>query len=230
MKVPMLVALAFALSSSVAQGQTSAANVQSIALDVASGNQSGNSMEPRLAFETSVSIAGAKWLWIDLAGTTLGPGSHVGFLSEEDGGYQALDAQGLSDWGERTAMFNGGTVVIQLWVGAHDPASSLVLQGATAGMGPPPGTESLCGSDSRVPSTDNRVGRLWSTGGLICTAWRVTNGAILAAGALRYAGADRVQCAAFGSRRHAESFLAGRSVSRRLVAVPVPGHARVPRG
>jgi hypothetical protein len=45
-------------------------------------------------------------------------------------------------------------------------------------QGPTLGAETLCGGDERVPSTDNRVGRI--NGG--CTGWLISNGGVLTAG------------------------------------------------
>jgi len=173
-----------ALPALSAPGRAQGVPLQVLELGVGSGVQSGTGFAsgpgegPRLAFEHSVYFPGVPWMWIELDGTTLGPGSYVALLSAEDGGYQVLDAASIAEWSWRTAVFNGDLVHVQLWVAPEDPGSRLVLDRTLAGQA---GyfEKSLCGSDDRVASTDNRVGRLTPA---FCTGWRVTNGAMLTAG------------------------------------------------
>jgi hypothetical protein len=70
-------------------------------------------------------------------------------------------------------------VVVQLFAAPGDLDVFFRLGWAMVGDTPAPLPETLCGADSRGPSSDNRVGRLFFGG---CTAWRATNGAFVTAG------------------------------------------------
>jgi V8-like Glu-specific endopeptidase len=84
----------------------------------------------------------------------------------------------LKEWFNGSALFSGGHVTIELHVAPGDRDVSVLLDHVQAGD-PLPGIETACGSDDRVGSNDNRVGRLFTVG---CTAWGITNGAFLTAG------------------------------------------------
>ena len=148
-------------------------------LGISTGAVAGSGEQVRLAFEQVVQLPGVASMWIDLTGTRLGPGSYVSLHSRADSGFQVLDRSSLPDWNMRSAIFNGDAVLVQLWVAPGDPSSKLVAERAVAGLKTPDVQESLCGSDDRVASSDNRSGRIRPA---FCTGWRVTNGAMLTAG------------------------------------------------
>jgi hypothetical protein len=149
-----------------------------VGLNVNSGLLVGSAGQTHLGFEHTVHVQGARWLWLDLTGTRLGVGSYLTILAEEDAAYQVLDRFSLAEWYDRSAYFNGDTVVVQLWIAAQDTGSELSLMHAGAGIDTPRNVQFLlCGADNRVPSSDNRVGRISG-----CTGWRITNGAMLTAG------------------------------------------------
>ncbi len=118
----------------------------------------------------------------------LGARSYVVLTSLQDQQSQRLDAVSMVEWNQTTAIFNGNTVKVELHVApgesdafvkvdqlidyssdVHPIVSGPSLAGPTL--------QSLCGTDGRGASTDNRVGRING-----CTGWLVSNGAVLAAG------------------------------------------------
>lgn len=116
----------------------------------------------------------------------LGSRSYLLLTSLQDGAKQRLDANTIKLWYDTSAIFNGGAVQIDLYVAPGESdiyaqVDQLVYYGdcpkwlgATSEANSP---ETLCGGDNRVASTDNRVGRIAG-----CTAWLVSNGAVLTAG------------------------------------------------
>jgi hypothetical protein len=119
----------------------------------------------------------------------LGAGSYARLQSILDGQEQRLDAVTMRNWSDTSAMFNGSSVRVELYVAPGDEgvffiADAILGEHAGSGItdsgwrGPTPGAETLCGGDDRVASADNRVGRF--NGG--CTGWLVSNGGVLTAG------------------------------------------------
>jgi trimeric autotransporter adhesin len=114
----------------------------------------------------------------------LGRKSYVRLTSLQDYGRQQLDTRSMGYWYDTSAIFNGNRVLLELRVAPGDQGVScevdqLVLP---CDCGPKVAVDSLiaqtlCGPDSRVASGDNRVGRING-----CTAWLVSNGAVLTAG------------------------------------------------
>ncbi len=112
----------------------------------------------------------------------------------QDGQMQILDSAGLAMWNFTSAMFNGEKVALELLLAPGDEDVTVDVDYLLADVGgrivdagyPTLVSPSLCGPDSRVGSTDNRVGRI--AGG--CTGWLVANGAVLTAGHCNIAAGD----------------------------------------
>lgn len=151
----------------------------------ASGVHRNPTTEAIRVCDTSLVSTNASSLRVRFSAWFLGRGSFVRLTSLRDGAEQILDQEGLALWSGTSAWFNGDAVRLQLFVAAGDqgvfadtrdlvtdcgcePAPALTAQ---------PGPKTLCGSDDRVASSDNRVGRIGS-----CTGWLVSNGAGLTAG------------------------------------------------
>lgn len=109
---------------------------------------------------------------------TLGPGDWIEVYAPFDGERQVLDAAELVKWENTSAYFNGDKVIIDLFL---QPGStgSFEIAGYIYGLGGGSnavslGTDTICGTDDRIQSTDNRSGRFVSsptvTGGG-CTIW-----------------------------------------------------------
>jgi trimeric autotransporter adhesin len=155
---------------------------------------------PERSTSQIVRIEGAPWLRFHIAEYDLGPYSDVTFTSLLDGGKQRLDAKSLVDWRNNTAYFNGDAVMIELHVTDVESKEFVRFTGVTVGVRipvtPPKrirnnarAPETICGTnDDRVASNDSRVGRVnllnvpGNTSNPFCTAWIVSNGALLTAG------------------------------------------------
>lgn len=142
----------------------------------------------QISFKETIKVDGAPWLRLQFSDYNLGQHSYIVLTSVEDGGQQRLDARTLEQWHDASAFFNGDSVILELHVaegesgiyvslgtlnvGERGASESPAAEGGT-------GTESQCGSvDNRIASSDNRAGRIING----CTAWLVSNGAVLTAG------------------------------------------------
>lgn len=124
----------------------------------------------------------APWMRLRFSDWNLGRASYIILTSEKDGGWQRLDSRSLAEWNGTSAVFNGDRVKMDLHVAPGDENVSVGVRELIIGEwvgGSGTSAETLCGNDDRVASTDNRVGRLFAEG---CTAWLVSNGAVLTAG------------------------------------------------
>lgn len=124
----------------------------------------------------------APWIQIRLSDWKLGENSRLIITSLEDGDVQYHSAATLQDWGGRSAIFRGGLVRVQLLLGPGEEGAFIRLRDPVVGLwvgGAQNATESLCGSDDRVASSESRVGRLYFGG---CTVFYAPNGSVLTAG------------------------------------------------
>lgn len=150
-----------------------------------SGVHENTSAEPARVCETYLVSTNATSLRVRFAAWFLGQGSFVRLTSLRDGAEQILHQETLALWNGTSAWFNGDAVRLQLFVAAGDRGifadtrELLTDCGCDTAPAPKagPASKTLCGSDDRVASGDNRVGRI---GG--CTGWLVSNGAVLTAG------------------------------------------------
>lgn len=138
----------------------------------------------RVAYSTTVGSGGAPWVRILFGNFDLGESSIIRMTSLENDDQQHFDAESIEAWDHASAIFRGGSVKIELLVAPFDEGiffeTMLLTVGEQVGgdIGGP--IVSLCdGDDDRAPSSDGRVGRLFMGG---CTAWIVSNGALLSAG------------------------------------------------
>lgn len=177
-------------------GQPLGYSSQPYALDTGARTAEQSESASGPAFARTIRVPGAQWLRLNFAEATLGPGSYIQITSLKDGGAQQLDAGSLELWGNTSAFFNGDAVTFELFAAPDDAEArvrmerlwygdpALLTTLATSGL-TPPGTNaplSLCGADNRVASTETRTGRLWGHVNGSCTAWLVSNGAVLTAG------------------------------------------------
>ncbi len=146
------------------------------------GLRDGAASGETIAFRDTIRAADAPWLRIHIGDYDLGAASYVIFSSLQDGGMQRLDSRSLPQWYNSTAIFNGDAVDIELHVAPGDAGVFVEVAALTVGEWPDDdgGVATICDSgDDRVLSSDSRVGRLYIGG---CTAWLVSNGAVLSAG------------------------------------------------
>ena len=132
-----------------------------------------------------IQIEDAAWVRLDFGDYHLGDKSTVTIRSLADEDAQTLDTRAMVWWSGTSAFFNGDAVAISLDVADGDEGVFVEVEGIVVGEympgdeKPAPGQKTLCGADSRVASTDARVGRT-NMGG--CTAWLTSNGSVLTAG------------------------------------------------
>lgn len=121
------------------------------------------------AFTEVVSVPGSPWLRLMFARADLAPGAAIRVTSLWDGYSQTLDAEGLRQWGNTSAYFNGDSVRVEIIADAGVGPSRVVMLEGVAGLHSV--ADSICGpTDDRVRSFDNRQGRALPIG---CTAWMV---------------------------------------------------------
>ena len=140
----------------------------------------------RLVFSTVLNAETNTGVRVHFREFNLGARSYVQLTSLKDQHVQKLDAANMTNWFATSAVFNGDRVLLELYVapgesGIRAVVDYLVLPcdcGPPLPVRTPTAIETLCGPDDRVASTDNRVGRT-SRG---CTAWLISNGAVLSAG------------------------------------------------
>ncbi|HZH99239.1 MAG TPA: trypsin-like serine protease, partial [Fimbriimonadaceae bacterium] len=146
------------------------------ALKVSSGpvRHSGSTDAPEIVYSEVVSVKDAQWLRLSFGRVRLsgdpasGNASYLRIVSLADLAVQRLDSESLSQWSDTTAYFNGSQVLLQLVAHKGSGPSEVTVSDAHVGLPPPPGAQSLCGTDNRTLSSDPRAGRHLPEG---CTAW-----------------------------------------------------------
>ena len=170
------------------QGQSLPPNYELQPYLLETGVKSNSLTTETVAFKSTVkALAEPSKIRLHFNQFNLGKRSYLVLTSKRDGGRQKLDTVSMGYWQNTSAIFNGDEVELELVVapgeqGIFAKVDHLLLECGTCGekvktvtaSGLP---ETLCGPDSRVASTDNRVGRING-----CSAWLVSNGAVLTAG------------------------------------------------
>jgi V8-like Glu-specific endopeptidase len=116
----------------------------------------------------------------------LGARSYVQLTSLKDSLTQRLEVANMANWFQTSAAFNGDRVLLELFVAPGESGIRAVVDHLVLPCNCPPPSpevvpiriENLCGPDDRAASGDLRIGRT-SRG---CTAWLISNGAVLSAG------------------------------------------------
>jgi V8-like Glu-specific endopeptidase len=164
-----------------------------------SGVHDGAGAEETIPFRHMIRVADARWMRIHIRDFKLGAGSYIILRSLENDDYQRFDVQSLPEWNRTSAYLRGDAVEVTLHVSPQDKGVFIQIDQVLAGFispkagvspTPPPTPQTLCGNDNRVASNDNRVGRLSqltasspvSVTVPFCTAWLISNGALLTAG------------------------------------------------
>jgi V8-like Glu-specific endopeptidase len=139
--------------------------------------------ESLIALREVVRATGAPWLQLHFSDYNLGKLSYIIITSLEDGGHQLLNAKSLAHSQNSSVYFNGDTVEVALHVAPGEKDIFFRIEeitvGEWVGLERDSSNDGLCGDDTRVSSTDPRVGRIMPGG---CTGWIISNGAILTAG------------------------------------------------
>lgn len=167
-----------------------------LSCNVHSGFHDGRGRATQTLFRHMIDAEGAAWLRVHFEDYNLGKSSYLILTSASDGDWQRFNSETLRKWQDTSGIFNGGAVELELYVAPGDEGVFVAVDSVIIGefdaaqpiKDPTEGSiASLCfGDDDRGSSADARVGRIWfnapngNPGG--CTAWLVSNGAVLSAG------------------------------------------------
>jgi len=131
-----------------------------------------------VVFSTVLRATNAHAVRVRFSDCQLGLRSHLRLTSIEDGATQRLDRVSIEWWQNTSVWFNGTDVRLELVAASGESGVSVrVSELVTRCACPVFQAATLCGADNRVSASDNRVGRLGN-----CTAWLLSNGAVLTAG------------------------------------------------
>lgn len=178
---------AFAAScAGSAFGQSAPIPIRNVVMPLDSGVVSapagrGNPGVAVPVYTTWVNVHDSAWLRLKFDQVVLsgnpeqGTGSYIRIFSALDGGVQKLDARHLADWSYSSAVFNGDSLLLEIYAYPGTGANRLSMTTVMASEPVPQGgPDTICGTlDNRTLSSDPRQGRLWPIG---CTAWLIDNG------------------------------------------------------
>jgi len=166
----------------------SADSTEVVPYSLDTGRHSNTGPDDALAYTATLESpkSGTAWMRLQFDGVHLGQASRIQLRSLQNGDSQTLDAGTMQLWSNTSAMFVGSRVELKLYVAPGDADVGVRVTalriGGTRALGTPnarPIPNSQCGAnDDRVAFTDRRIGRLNGN----CTAWLVSNGAVLTAG------------------------------------------------
>jgi len=181
----LAVALLLGTASSPAQNQRPAFEAKPYLLNT--GTHGNDTKDTLVAFSKVIEAPpDTATFRVNFKSVQLGHSSYLSLVSLQDGGQQRLDRISMGYWQNASAIFNGQRVLLELHVAPGDAGVFAEVdqlltdcQCGSKELGASAANHlfSLCGADGRVASTDNRVGRISG-----CTAWLVSNGAVLTAG------------------------------------------------
>jgi len=162
---------------------TDTATWRNIPWNAASGSHDGNGEQTHIAWTTDVQVEAAALVRVFFADVNLGQNSYV--LLRATNGDLRLNAASMKEYFDSSCILSGEHIAIELHVAPKDRGVSIRIDRVMTAT-PGPEIATLCSSDDRVASTDNRVARLVRTSGMsqipYCSAWRISNGAFLTAG------------------------------------------------
>lgn len=186
--------LTLLLCTTIARAQIVSQAIDEVFVHIESARIDNPTARARFEKVGTVHVAGASWVQVHVGAYNLGQSSELILTSTADGQEQRLNARSLRysyDW---SAKFNGAEVEIELRVGPgdlgvyvdidHARTSERLAASTTASY-----ERSICGDlDDRIRFNDSRVARLNT-----CTAWLVSNGAVLSAGHCSIAAGDMIE-------------------------------------
>lgn len=192
-----------ATGSALAQGKILTAEAPYRVISRANSTEGTTAAFSKLAADSPqfVQVADATWLQLKFGSFNLG-WSTLQIRDLESGELQTFTQAQLEAWEGRTAMFNSKQLLVSIERAPNERQSVYYeLEGIIAGQPTTTksrfnvniggvGTETVCGTDNRVASTDRRVGRLVPVG---CTAWIVGNNTFITAGHCAAAGLSMLQ-------------------------------------
>ncbi len=164
----------------VAMAQTAPLShrMEPYALDTGLHSAPPNQAADVIVYTTIVEVPDAPWLRLNFSHANLGSGSYITVTSRYDDAQQDLDAAALAQWQNTSAYFNGDALEVELHLASGD--TDVFVEMSEIMVGQPDDSFTQCGpTDDRVPSSDDRAGRLLSIG---CTAWLIADGRFVSAG------------------------------------------------
>lgn len=155
--LPVVLSAVFACVAATPAGAQS--TFQSVPFDLSSGILSNPGPGTARVWEQEIVVAGAESLQVVFAAADLGGDEdRVVVRNPLDGEVQALDRLNLKRWRWHSGHFRGDRVVVALDL-ASGSTGLVVIQEVIAQF-PGPYADTLCASDDRTSSSDDRVCRL----------------------------------------------------------------------
>ena len=173
-----LSALAVSALAASASAQQAPIPQHTVRAAISSGVVTGGGAGPATVFQAVVEDPGSSWVRLQfselaLAGDPNSPNrSFLRVTSLKDGAQQTLDVTNAGYWSNTTAYFNGDAVLLELVAYPGTGENRVAVREFWAGNPPVGGADSLCGADNRLPSNDQRQGRLMPVG---CSAWLIND-------------------------------------------------------
>lgn len=204
--------IAVVITSYVASGLLDSAQIQArlrgqVFYSVQSGTYSNLGNKVKKMYAERISVPGVPWLRLRFGDYNFGRSSYILITSEFDNGMQHIDTNSMQNWHQLSAFFNGDAVDVELYVAPGDKDIYLHIEELSVDdrlsrqdkKQKYTGILSLCNGDSRIASTDPRVGRIttdpWDD--LHGTAFLVSNGALITAGHVASCAASSYPCEGF---------------------------------
>jgi V8-like Glu-specific endopeptidase len=126
----------------------------------------------------TVRVPDATWLQLQFSDFNLGR-STLRIRDLKTGELQTFTQAQLESWGGNTAMFNTDRLRISVKLAANERERVFYQLDKVIAGEPSFGTQTNCGADNRVASTERRVARIAPVG---CTAWIIGDNLFLTAG------------------------------------------------
>ncbi|MEM7309238.1 MAG: PKD domain-containing protein, partial [Planctomycetota bacterium] len=125
-----------------------------------------------LVHQHEIHVPGAPSLRVFFEEIGLGPDDYVDVISLRDGFSHRITPEEIGKWRSSSAFFNGGRLLLQLYVAPGSKGSFDITHLLVGTEGDQVGDTICFGNDDRVAHIDNRVGRfLNSSGTSACTGW-----------------------------------------------------------
>ena len=186
--------LCMLLGATIARAQIASQAIEEVFVPIESARIDNPTAKARYEKVGAVHLAGASWVQVHVGEYNLGRSSELILTSAADGQEQRLDARSLPHSYDWSAMLTGDEVEIELRIapgdlGVYVRFDQVRTSERMAESAPASYERSICGDlDDRIRFNDSRVARL---GG--CTAWLVSNGAVLSAGHCPIAAGNMIE-------------------------------------
>jgi hypothetical protein len=184
-----LLGLALSAGSAWGQGAGGTTIGETITFPGGVGSTANPGADVVQVYSEVIAVPEAAWLRLYFEEVSLPPGSMVRVTSLLDGEVQELDAAAMEMWGDSSAYFNGGSVLLEVFAGPGTTGTSARLKrvalqrGGVQSVGDP-GQCGICGTDDRTLRGDNWLGRIMPTGGTGSLTCPEDGGTIITAGSV----------------------------------------------